>query len=60
MVYIPVIFPKYIEHRIFKKMCSRGHQNKSIFPENVKATISYGATIQATIAYMHTRQYLPF
>lgn len=60
VVDIPVIFPKYTEHRIFKKTCSCGHQNKSVFPENVKTTISYGANIQATIAYMHTRQYLPF
>jgi transposase len=60
VVDIPVIFPKYTEHRIFKKTCSCGHQNKSVFPENVRATISYGANIQATIAYMHTRQYLPF
>jgi transposase len=60
VVDIPVIFPKYTEHRIFKKTCSCGHQNKSVFPENIRATISYGANIQATIAYMHTRQYLPF
>lgn len=60
VVDIPVIFPNYTEHRIFKKTCSCGHQNKAIFPENVRATISYGANIQATIAYMHTRQYLPF
>lgn len=60
VVDIRVILPKYIEHRIFKKTCSCGHQNKSVFPENVKTTISYGANVQATIAYMHTRQYLPF
>jgi transposase len=60
VVDIPVIFPKYTEHRIFKKACSCGHQNKSVFPENVRTTISYGANIQATIAYIHTRQYLPF
>lgn len=60
VVDIPVILPKYTEHRIFKKTCSCGHQNKSVFPENVKTTISYGANVQATIAYMHTRQYLPF
>ena len=60
VVDIPVILPEYIEHRIFKKTCSCGHQNKSVFPENVKTTISYGANVQATIAYMHTRQYLPF
>ena len=60
VVDIPVIFPKYTEHRIIKKTCCCGHQNKSVFPENVKATISYGATIKVTIAHMHTRQYLPF
>lgn len=60
VVDIPVILPKYTEHRIFKKICSCGHQNKSVFPENIKTTISYGANVQATIAYMHTRQYLPF
>ncbi|MFE3870443.1 DUF6444 domain-containing protein [Flavobacterium sp. ZS1P70] len=31
VVDIPVIFPKYTEHRIFKKTCSCGHQNKSVF-----------------------------
>ncbi|MBJ7883026.1 IS66 family transposase, partial [Gelidibacter salicanalis] len=60
VVDIPVIFPKYTEHRTFKKTCSCGHQNKSVFPENIRTSISYGANIQATIAYMHTRQYLPF
>jgi len=42
VVDIPVIFPNYTEHRIIKKTCFCGHQNKSIFSENVKATISYG------------------
>lgn len=60
VVDIPVIIPEYTEHRIFKKVCSCGHQNKSAFPENAKASISYGTNIQASIAYMHTRQYLPF
>ena len=49
VVDIPVIFPKYNEHRIIKKTCCCGHQNKSVFSENVKATISYGATIESTI-----------
>jgi transposase len=60
VVDIPVISPTYTEHQIFKKTCSCGHQNSSVFLENIKASISYGSTIQATIAYMHTRQYLPF
>lgn len=60
VVDIPVIFPKYTEHRTFRRTCSCGHQNESIFPENIRTTISYGTNVQATIAYMHTRQYLPF
>jgi transposase len=60
VVDIPVISPKYTEHRTFKKTCSCGHENESDFPESVRATISYGTNVQATIAYMHTRQYLPF
>lgn len=60
VVDIPVVFPKYTEHRTFKRTCSCGHQNESVFPENIRTTISYGANVQATIAYMHTRQYLPF
>jgi len=60
VVDIPVISPTYTEHQIFKKTCSCGHQNRAVFPEHIKASISYGSTIQATIAYMHTRQYLPF
>lgn len=57
---IPVIHPKYTEHQIFKKVCSCGFCNASEFPTQVNAKISYGENIQATIAYLHTRQYLPF
>ncbi|SFF20478.1 transposase [Flavobacterium xueshanense] len=60
MVDIPIIFPKYTKHRIIKKTRYCSHQNKSDFPKNVRATISYDANIQAIIAYMHTGQYLPF
>jgi transposase len=60
VVNIPTILPTDTEHRVFKKTCSCGHQNKSNFPENVRATISYGTNIQARIAYRHTHQYLPF
>ena len=60
VVDLPVVHPEYTEHRIYKKVCSCGQENSSVFPENVKASISYGANIQASIAYMFTRQYLPF
>lgn len=60
VVDIPPIIPEYTEHRIFQKTCACGHQTKSSFPNGINASISYGTNIQATIAYMHTRQYLPF
>ena len=54
------IKPKYTEHQIYKKTCSCEYCNISDFPVQVKTSISYGSNIQATIAYLHTRQYLPF
>lgn len=60
VVDIPPIKPEYTEHRIYKKTCSCGHCNTSDFPIQIKTSISYGPNIQATIAYLHTRQYLPF
>lgn len=60
VVDIPPIIPQYTEHRVFKTICRCGHQTQSSFPEGVNAQISYGYGIEATIAYMHTRQYIPF
>ena len=57
---IPPIKPEVIEHQIFKTICSCGFCNVSQFPKEVSGAISYGTNIQATIAYLHTRQYLPF
>jgi transposase len=57
---IPPIKPEYTEHQIFKTICDCGFCNMSEFPIEVGNTISYGTNIQATIAYLHTRQYLPF
>jgi transposase len=57
---IHIIKPEYTEYQIYKKTCSYGHCNISDFPIHVKTSISYGSNIQATIAYLHTRQYLPF
>jgi transposase len=57
---IPAIVPKYTEHRVFKTVCSCGHQTETAFPEGVNSPISYGCGVEATIAYMHTRQYIPF
>lgn len=60
VVDIPPIKPEYTEHRIYRRTCSCGHCNLSDFPVQVRTSISYGPNIQATIAYLHTRQYLPF
>lgn len=57
---IPPIKPEYTEHQIFKKICRCGFCNVADFPTEVGTKISYGVNIQATIAYLHTRQYLPF
>jgi len=60
IVDIPPIKPEFTEHQIFKKVCNCGFCNVSEFPVEVAHPISYGTNIQATIAYLHTRQYLPF
>lgn len=60
VVDIPPIIPQYTEHRVFKTTCRCGHQTQSSFPEGVNAQVSYGCAIEASIAYMHTRQYIPF
>lgn len=60
VVDIPPIIPEFTEHRIFQKTCPCGHHTKASFPSDVNSPISYGSNIQAVIAYMHTRQYLPF
>src|SRR5690606_29142341 len=46
VVDIPVILPSYMEHRVFRKICSCGHRNRSVFPKNIRTAISYGPNIQ--------------
>lgn len=60
VVDIPPIAPKYTEHRVYKTTCCCGHHTETTFPQGVNAPISYGSGVEATIAYMHTRQYIPF
>jgi transposase len=60
VVDIPRIYAQYTEHRIYKKTCICGHETKAGFPENVNTNISYGSNIEASIAYLHARQYLPY
>jgi len=60
VVDIPPIIPQYTEHRAYRVTCSCGHQTEASFPNGINAPISYGPNIEATIAYLHTRQYIPF
>jgi transposase len=60
VVDIPPIVPQYTEHRIYSTVCKCGHKTQTTFPTGVNAPISYGANIESIIAYMHTRQYIPF
>lgn len=60
VVDIPAVAPVYTEHRLYQKTCSCGHSNSAGFPVGVNAPVSYRDNTQALIAYLHTRQYMPF
>lgn len=60
VVDIPVVKPEYIEHRIYKRNCKCGHSTCSDFPQNVNASISYGANTESLVGYLFSRQYIPF
>ena len=57
---IPPIKPVYTEHRQYRSVCACGHQTLGGFPSGVNAPISYGGHVEALVAYLHTRQYIPF
>ena len=59
LVELPPIKPIYIEHQVYSRICTCGHCTHASFPEGVSATIKYGASVEATIAYFHARQYIP-
>lgn len=56
---IPPIHPIVTEHLIFNKSCKCGQLNQASFPLGVNAPVSYGENVQAMIAYLSARQYLP-
>ncbi len=60
VVDIPPITPIYTEHQIVNKKCTCGHVSCGEFPNGVNSTIQYGPNVEAWIAYMFARQYLPF
>jgi len=59
IVDIPPIIPQYTEHQQFSVTCTCGHQTVPTFPEGVNSPVGYGHNVESTVAYLHTRQYLP-
>jgi len=57
---LPVVKPLVIEHRIYNKRCICGHITQSEYPVEAHSPVCYGNRIQATTAYLHARQYVPF
>lgn len=60
VVDIPPIKAIHTEHQIYCKTCTCGHTTKSSFPQGITSTIQYGNNVEAWIAYLHARQYLPY
>ena len=60
VVDIPEVVLTVTEHRVYKKVCSCGCVTKAAYPKGVDAPICYGKNTQALIAYLSTRQYIPY
>ncbi len=57
---IPIIKASVIEHQIFQTICTCGYISAGDFPEAVSAPVQYGNNLIALIAYLSSRQYLPY
>lgn len=57
---IPPIVPIITEHRIYRKACTCGRCNQSVYPDGVHSTVCYGENLTALTAYFHSRQYIPY
>ena len=60
VIEIPPVQLIYTEHRVYKKTCSCGHVTEGSFPQGVNSPIQYGSSVEATVVYMHSRQYMPY
>jgi transposase len=59
VVDIPPITPVVTEYQIFSAQCICGHKTTAAYPEGVQTPVSYGSNVQALVAYMSARQYMP-
>ena len=60
LIDIPPIMLRRIEHQVFKKQCTCGHTMESRFPAHVASPVQYGPNVEALVAYLHSRQYIPY
>lgn len=56
---LPTIAPVVTEHRAHACRCPCGHLSAGAFPEEVRAPVSYGPRVRATVAYLLARQHIP-
>jgi transposase len=59
VVDIPEVRPLVTEHRSHRRRCICGHVTAGVFPEGVRAPVSYGVRVKAFVAYLLARQHLP-
>jgi transposase len=59
VVELPEVKPVVTEHRAHARQCSCGHLTLASFPQGVRAPVSYGPRVRATVAYLLGRQHLP-
>ncbi len=57
---IPTIKPNVTEYQVFQKTCTCGNIEKANYQAGVDAPISYGKNTRALLAYLNTRQYIPY
>jgi transposase len=60
VVDIPEVALTVTEHRVYKKECNCGCVSKGSYPTGVDAPICYGKNTQALVAYLSSRQYVPY
>jgi transposase len=60
-VEIPIVAPRYIEHRSLIKICPCcGLSNAGTYPIDIKSPIQYGSSVKSLVSYLSVYQFLPY
>ena len=59
VIELPKVTPVVTEHRAHACRCRCGQVSTGAFPEAVRAPVSYGPRVRATVAYLLGRQHIP-